>query len=506
MTAVLPEAAAGADQTLELLYRDHAQNVWRYALSVLGDRADAEDVTQTTFLNAYRALQRGERPMKPENWLIAIAHNACRERFRLGQRRPREVVFVEEVSAGSVRDDDGPTADELRSALLQLPASQRRALVLRELEGRPYAEIAQALDISVAAVETLLFRARQALREQLEEGLLCPEALVGISRQVEGGLPRGERASLRAHLRRCPECSQVARSRRARPAVLGGFLPVPSWLSSLFARASASTVTASGSGGAGAVGLVAKAAAIVIAGAVVGGGVSEGAMHVGSPRAHPRPRVVPAVVRPAHAPSSVPGSHAPVRVAGAEAWPTTIAPTLGSPSRADNVPGQSTPPAPQGPAPADPAATAGVDVPQVSTGPAPSGTPAAGNDDPAKGGGNAAPGAAASNGANGKGAGTPGNSAKAKSTAPGKKNQPGAAAATPATPATPAKPKADPAAPATPATPATPAQPDGQANGQGNGEGNGQANGQGNGPPAAPPAGPPADVPPQSHAGGNGHN
>ena len=98
---MLPEAAAGADQTLELLYRDHAQDVSRYALAVLGDRADAEDVTQTTFLNAYRALQRGERPMKPENWLIAIAHNACRERFRNGQRRPREVVFLDEVSAAA---------------------------------------------------------------------------------------------------------------------------------------------------------------------------------------------------------------------------------------------------------------------------------------------------------------------------------------------------------------------------------------------------------------------
>ncbi len=503
---MLPEAAAGADQTLELLYRDHAQDVSRYALAVLGDRADAEDVTQTTFLNAYRALQRGERPMKPENWLIAIAHNACRERFRNGQRRPREVVFLDEVSGGPVRVDDGPTADELRGALLQLPESQRRALVLRELEGRPYGEIAQALDISVAAVETLLFRARQALREQLEEQLLCRDAVVAISRQVEGGLPRGERASLRAHLRRCPECSHVARSLRARPAALGGFLPVPSWLSSLFARGSASAVGVSGSSGAGAVGLVAKAAAIVVTGAVVGGGVSEGAKHIGSTRAHPRPGTVPAVVHPAHAPSSVPGSHAPVRAAGAEAWPTTIAPTFGSESQGDNVPGQSTPPAPQDLVPTDATATAGLDVPQVSTGAAPSGTPAGGNGHTATGGGKAVPGSVASNGANDKGAGTPGNSAKAKSTAPGKKNQPAAAAATPATPATPAKPTADPAAPATPATPATPAQPNAQANGQGNGEVNGQANGQGNGQPTVPPAGPPADVPPQSHAGGNGHN
>jgi RNA polymerase sigma factor (sigma-70 family) len=237
--------------------------VSRYALAVLGDRSDAEDVTQTTFLNAFRALQRGERPRQPDHWLIAIAHNACRERFRHGQRRPREVAFVEEVSAASVRDDDGPTADELRGALLQLPASQRTALVMRELEGHPYAEIARVLKISAGAVETLLFRARRALREQLEEQLLRRDAVAAITRQAEGRLTRGERAGLRAHLRYCSECSHVARGRRARPATLGGFLPVPSWLFSLF-----------GSGGAGAAGLAAKAAAIVVALAAVGGGVS----------------------------------------------------------------------------------------------------------------------------------------------------------------------------------------------------------------------------------------
>jgi RNA polymerase sigma-70 factor, ECF subfamily len=222
VTAVLPEAAAGADLALELLYRDHARCVSRYALAVLRDRSDAEDVTQTTFLNAYRALRRGERPRNPDFWLIAIARNACRERIRLGQRRPREVVFDEEVGAAPEVDGDAPTADELRQALLRLPENQRSALVMRALEGRSCAEIAEVLGVSRSAVETLLFRARRTLRSQLEEQLSCGEAAVAISRQLEGMLAHSEREGLRGHLRGCPECARLARSRRARRAALRG--------------------------------------------------------------------------------------------------------------------------------------------------------------------------------------------------------------------------------------------------------------------------------------------
>ena len=67
-----------ADGSFERIYRRHVGDVYRYALAVLRNQADAEDVTQTTFLNAYRALQKGERPRNPQNCLIAIVHNVCR--------------------------------------------------------------------------------------------------------------------------------------------------------------------------------------------------------------------------------------------------------------------------------------------------------------------------------------------------------------------------------------------------------------------------------------------
>ena len=176
MTPLLAARRRAGDRSFERLYRKHVHAVYRYALAVLHNEADAEDVTQTTFLNAYRAFQRGERPHTPHNWLIKIAHNVCRQRFRDTSRRPREVEFDDSHAAATTENPDVPTADEIRRALGFLAFNQRAALVMRELEGRSYAEIADVLDVSVAAVETLMFRARRALREQLEGGLTCDEA------------------------------------------------------------------------------------------------------------------------------------------------------------------------------------------------------------------------------------------------------------------------------------------------------------------------------------------
>src|SRR5256886_1350760 len=215
-----------SDRAFERLYKRHVGDVYRYALAVLRNPADAEDVTQTTFMNAYRAYAGGERPRQAQNWLIAIAHNVCRQRFRQSQRRPQEVVFDETVGEWLEDEEQGPSADDLRRALSYLAFNQRAALVMRELEGRSYTEIAEILGLTVAAVETLIFRARRALREQLEGALTCAEAERALSREADGQLQRAEKGPLRAHLRECTECSALARKQRASrgalKALLGG--------------------------------------------------------------------------------------------------------------------------------------------------------------------------------------------------------------------------------------------------------------------------------------------
>jgi RNA polymerase sigma-70 factor, ECF subfamily len=251
------------DRAFERMYKRHVGDVYRYALAVMRNPADAEDVTQTTFLNAYRSfVEKGNRPEKPQNWLIAIAHNVCRQRFRQSARRPSEVAFEDDI-ADTIVDDETPSGEDIRRALSHLAFNQRAALVMRELEGRSYAEIAEILDLSTSAVETLIFRARRALREQLDGSLTCGEAEFAISRQLDGRLPRQDRGQLRAHLRECSECAAFARRQRAQRGALKSlaFVPVPGSLASFFG----------GGGAAVGTGLALKAAAAVTAGLAIGG-------------------------------------------------------------------------------------------------------------------------------------------------------------------------------------------------------------------------------------------
>jgi RNA polymerase sigma-70 factor (ECF subfamily) len=276
MTPIL--ASRRTDRAFERMYQKHAGDVYRYALVVLRNEADAEDVTQTTFLNAYRAYARGERPRTPQNWLIAIAHNVCRQRFRQSQRRPNEVELNEELARGESEEDERVSAEDIRRALGHLAFNQRAALVMRELEGRSYQEIAEILGLSVSAVETLIFRARRSLREQLEEGITCHEAELAISRQLDGRLARNERGALRAHLRQCEDCARFARSQRAQRGAIKSLalIPLPSTLSSFFGHGGGATATASGGAALGG-GIAIKAAAIGATAVVATGVGYEGA-------------------------------------------------------------------------------------------------------------------------------------------------------------------------------------------------------------------------------------
>ena len=156
---------------------------------MLGRQADAEDATQTTFLNAYRALERGETPRDARSWLQAIALNVCREHYRSAGRRPEE-VSLDDDPGELVLEPPGPELGDVVRGLSCLPFNQRAALVMREFEGRSLIEVAAALEVSTSAVEALLFRARRALREQLEEKLTCGAAERAISRQLDGALAR----------------------------------------------------------------------------------------------------------------------------------------------------------------------------------------------------------------------------------------------------------------------------------------------------------------------------
>jgi RNA polymerase sigma factor (sigma-70 family) len=182
--------APDADAT-QGLYERYAPQIFGFCVNQLGSRDEAEDAVQTTFLNAHRALQRGVTPDAELPWLYKIAHNVCLTRRRSARRRvrvetPSDLGAVQDVLPAPTRD----SADELlrlTDALGDMPPSQRRAILLREWQGLSYHEIADELELSQSAVETLIFRARRTLAAKLRTEGDGPSVVARIRKAFDAG-------------------------------------------------------------------------------------------------------------------------------------------------------------------------------------------------------------------------------------------------------------------------------------------------------------------------------
>lgn len=168
----LMAAAGRGDRSAfgELVERHHTA-VYQYICRFLGGahRQAAEDLAQDTFLRAWQAAPSYEPRAKVLTWLLRIATNVTlnyRRRSRL--RRTLALGAAASVAAEPDRAGaSGPRHPRLLSAIAELPVGQRAALVLRHFHGLSYAEIADVLETSPSAVESLLFRGRAGLRRRL---------------------------------------------------------------------------------------------------------------------------------------------------------------------------------------------------------------------------------------------------------------------------------------------------------------------------------------------------
>ena len=135
--------------------------------------------------------------------------------------------------------------EELVRALQRIPPTQREALVLRELEGRSYDEIAETLNLTKSALETLLFRARRSLADELENAATCDRAELSLSRQLDGRISRKERRRLLDHIAECPACArlQVTQGKQRRAFKGLALLPLPFALTFFKGAPSASAAT-----------------------------------------------------------------------------------------------------------------------------------------------------------------------------------------------------------------------------------------------------------------------
>ena len=164
-TALVAAAKGGDLGCFEELVRRHQGPAFRIALRMLGSRGDAEDVTQETFVQAWRSLSKFRGDSAFGTWIYRIATN--RSLNVLGGRRVESIPVEEDtLGASSSTEEEAERRWRLRStvaALLTLAPEQRALIVLRELEGLSYGEIGEVLGLRESLVKGRLHRARLAL-------------------------------------------------------------------------------------------------------------------------------------------------------------------------------------------------------------------------------------------------------------------------------------------------------------------------------------------------------
>ncbi|GLY42178.1 DNA-directed RNA polymerase sigma-70 factor [Amycolatopsis sp. NBRC 101858] len=179
---LLARAAAGDDAAFGALVRQHTPRMYRVALRITGSAAEAEDVVQDSWLAAWRSLASFRHESAVSTWLYRVVTNSALALLR--RRRPTISLDAPEpdgqstldsaLLAGAVPGPEGRVVraeevDAVLRAIGRLEVSQRVPLVLRELEGLSYEEVAEVLDVNVGALRSRLHRARVALLAELRE-------------------------------------------------------------------------------------------------------------------------------------------------------------------------------------------------------------------------------------------------------------------------------------------------------------------------------------------------
>jgi RNA polymerase sigma-70 factor (ECF subfamily) len=168
---LMARIAKGDEEAFRELVLRWEDRVFAFCLRSLGSRGDAEDLSQETFIRVYRSARRYRPRGRFTAWLFRIAGNLCRNAIR--RQRPAHEITTDLPAPETDRPDITLQRKEfaraVREAVACLPDRQRIAVVLRRYEGFSYQEIAEALDTTVSAVESLLHRASERLRQELHD-------------------------------------------------------------------------------------------------------------------------------------------------------------------------------------------------------------------------------------------------------------------------------------------------------------------------------------------------
>ena len=272
---------AGHDEAFAAIHERYHKRLLAYARQMLPRRQDAEDALQDVFVRAYAGLRAGHDPLALRPWLFRVAHNRCVDELRRPGPPPPEVLFLlrSDVQDPITRAEQRESLARLIADVRRLPEQQRSALLMRELGGMSYAELASALGVTIPALKSLLVRARVGL-VQAAEARDTDCSL--IREEIASAHDRGIRpnATVRRHMRDCSACRGFRREVRGVSKSFAAVVPAAGPLAAVahvlgFSGGAGGGATA---GGAGATGVGAAAAGST---AAAGGGLAAvGAGHV----------------------------------------------------------------------------------------------------------------------------------------------------------------------------------------------------------------------------------
>jgi RNA polymerase sigma-70 factor (ECF subfamily) len=181
---VLRRAQRGDERAFAQILRAYETTIFNYVYRIVGDRALAEDLTQEVFVRVFQALPRFSLRCKFTTWLFQVTKNRVLDELRARERRPQAVVAIEEAPRLEIVDppvERLETIEAVWRAVRELNPDLKMALLLRDVAGMPYNEIADSLEITLATVKWRIFKAREEVQQALaREGILVVDAPVPV--------------------------------------------------------------------------------------------------------------------------------------------------------------------------------------------------------------------------------------------------------------------------------------------------------------------------------------
>ncbi len=187
---VLKKAQRGDERAFAIIVRTYETPVFNYVLRLVRDRALAEDLTQEVFLRIYQGLPKFSLRSRFTTWMFQVTKNRVLDELRSLERRPRSLMSIEDAPPLEVYDapyERAETIEALWRAVEELNVDLKMALLLRDVVGMSYAEIADALEITLATVKWRIYTARDEVQLALaREGITFSGATATVAQPVEG--------------------------------------------------------------------------------------------------------------------------------------------------------------------------------------------------------------------------------------------------------------------------------------------------------------------------------